>query len=1225
MAPVAGPSSGGLGGRAPTTNMTRTATKSKTNKRIEQERILDRLVEAFLQDTQNSSSSSKSAQKAKAIQAIDKDSWSPADDDEIAAAVQGLALKHSIHLDHELAVALRRCYSQLLISCQRSVRLTAQTRDAHKRRGPDVRSIPDPLLRPDNVADAVRLLLQLSKPADVTARTAANLMLNATQASRAQYLTPEQRKQAEKREWMSILVEEPLEGDDWAEDAMEQDNSDLSDWSLDSDDEYRLRIEHGYDSDKEVRKRRNRLTAVSASIQLSASSTDQFQRRELWTRERQTRSKALVEASDKSVRDPKSGNEMKPTELTEADAVRESLSALAGCSTFLFKQSPSGKISLALSGQSHVLAGLAEQLQVVAAISSTLAALRSFVKDTVLQSIQAVDALTRTPAVEAFAEQLQILLERVSLRLSELDADLAVASMPVRPTAIGADRYATLTQLLEFVLREAASVLLLSRLLLEMGFTTPTDAGMDTPIVGRAFSDRALIDGLQALLGFVHQQNEVAHSEAILADLSICLLAACRPAWKSVCRLIQRGLNFSIIRDHDPLFYDRLVQHMIRHDTSLPTSDSTFWTSGYAVEYTNSDLGAEEGDDGYNPPAFLQSIVQDVVTTAKGVGLLRSLGIDALGEVQPNADLDQVLGLHREETSAILDSIKSGLGGDDSDIEDGSGCNIDVETIARTTPLEAQNRLRQLLFSRTSQKPQFAGQRDATEESSESLPQTPDSQPDAELLLHAGTADRPQRTSHCLLEPNLGRLLREHLSPISAIVRKRLIEVLSSAVTEGGYALQSHLKACHGLFFMQRGAEMTSWSNSLFIDLDRRHGTIRATENHRLNSGFGDALEAHQRRTIEEAWIDPNLVRFSTGDDEPESAAAIRQRTRIRRLADVQVEYEVPWPLTFAFPLGCMRFYQAMFTTLLQARYAQWKLSSTLKLAKPETMHMRKFWALRRQAQWLVRTLIEFLQRDVLLDGSQRLCIALEGTISLDSAIQIHNEALERMAMLCFHRLEQAKVKELLGVAWRLGVEVVSNYEQFIGKSSREEDRQARRKRKERRKKRRDKAKRDGAPLGVIAEEDEEEEEEEEEEEGEDEREEEEREEEAGYAGYGTMARTAIAGAEGEANLGLATEAFDSNAVDASMSVDISASWMESETHKRERFRIECERQRKALHRLVEELKVSIDEQIGRIAAKAAVQAQDAIQADRALQEHDDCREKWQGLLYALAWSDMTY
>ena len=91
------------------------------------------------------------------------------------------------------------------------------------------------------------------------------------------------------------------------------------------------------------------------------------------------------------------------------------------------------------------------------------------------------------------------------------------------------------------------------------------------------------------------------------------------------------------------------------------------------------------------------------------------------------------------------------------------------------------------------------------------------------------------------------------------------------------------------------------------------------------------------------------------------------------------------------------------------------------------------------------------------------------------------------------------------------------------------------------------------------------------------------------------------------------------------MSADISASWMESETHKRERFRIECERQRRALHRLVEELKISIDEQIGRIAGRAATRAQDATRADQALQEHDYLREKWQGLLYALAWSDLTY
>ncbi len=52
--------------------------------------------------------------------------------------------------------------------------------------------------------------------------------------------------------------------------------------------------------------------------------------------------------------------------------------------------------------------------------------------------------------------------------------------------------------------------------------------------------------------------------------------------------------------------------------------------------------------------------------------------------------------------------------------------------------------------------------------------------------------------------------------------------------------------------------------------------------------------------------------------------------------------------------------------------------------------------------------------------------------MSLDNAIQIHTEALERMEMLCFHRIEQAKVKELFSAAWRIGVEVVNNYERLI-------------------------------------------------------------------------------------------------------------------------------------------------------------------------------------------------
>lgn len=1200
MSSVAGPSSGrNSADRAAKANMQRTVSRSKTNKRIEQERIIDHLVTAFLQDS-DQRSSSIAAQKAKAIQVVEKDTWSPSDDDEIAAAVQGLSLKHSIHLDHELSIALRRCYAELLSSCHRSVRLTEQARDAQKRRGLDPRTVSDPMIRPDNVSDAVRLLLQLSKPANVTARTAANLMLNATQANRAQYLTPEQRKQAEKREWLNILVDEPFEGDAWVEEDGEEDGSVLSDWSLDSDDAHRKQLEEGYDSDKEVRKRRNRLTAVLTSIEPTVSSLADFEAQELWTKQRESRSVTLGDAVDRSVRPS--------AVLTETDAVRECLSALMGSSSVLFETDASGKVAIILE-ERQGLAGLSEQLQVVAKLADILAPLRSFVARTIAQSIQAVDAVTRTPAVEAFAEKLQTLLERLALRLSELDADIAAAAMPWPSSIIRADRYATLTQLIEFVQREAASLLLLAQLLRSMGFISSPESEADIPVISRSSSDRALIDGLQALLGFVHQQDQQAHSEVILADLSTCLLAACRPAWKSVCQLIQRGLSFAITRDHDPLFDDRLVQHLVRHDTSLPTSDATFWTHGYVARGASGDSGDDDGDDrGYNPPALLQSIIEDVLTTAKGVGLLRSLGIDALGVVQPNADLDQILGLHNGNLPSDQDGTLDG--GASSDTE--SQLAADELQSAQMTLEDAQSKLRQLLF--TSKAQTVDDEHDERAKATpDVLPQTPLSQPDAELLWSASPSHQAQSASHRLLEPVLGQTLQEHLAPISAIVRKRLTEVLSASASEGGYALQSHLKACHGLFFMQRGAQMTSWTESLFLDLGRRHGVIRALQQHRLNSGFNDALEAHQQISLEQVWIDANLVRLSAEEDELESLAAIRKRTRLRRLADIQVHYEVPWPVTFVFPPSCMRFYQSAFTTLLQARYAQWKLVSTLKQAKPETVHMRKFWSLRRQAQWLVRTLMEFVQRDVVLEGSDRLCADLEGVVSLDGAIQVHTEALERMEMLCFHRAEQAKVKELISLAWRLGVDVANNYEQYIGASSREEDRQARRMRRERRKRRRDKAKREGAPLGAIAEEDEEEEEEDDDEDAENAQEI----EEDGIAGFGeydTLARSAAADVDGRTS-----EIYDSTLADASMSADISASWMESETHKRERFRIECERQRKALSRLVEELKINIDDQIGRVAAKAALQAQDATRADRALQEHDHTREKWQALLYALA------
>lgn len=1215
MAPVAGPSTGSSAERAPRTNLTRVSARSKTNKRIDQETILNHLLGVFMEES-SPSLSSKAAQKARAVHLIDKDSWSPADKDEVAAALHGLSLKHSIHLDYELATALQRCYSQLIVSCERSAQLAEQSRKVEIRRGSRLNVTP-PLIRPDNVSDAVRFLLQLSKPADITARTAANLMLNATHSSRSQYVTAEQRKNAERREWLSILVQEPLQGDAWVVEG--QDDSDLSDWSLDSDDERRLRMEQGYDSDKEPRKQRDRLAAVSASMHPSPSLLQDFQQRKLWSEQRRSRLAALAKAKEKSLHDGALQATNRALQLSEADIVRESLSSLMGSSSMLYSRHSSGQFTIDNSRKDPLTNSLTEQMEAVAYLASTLSILRSFVKATVFQSIHTVDALTRTPAVEAFAEQLQALLENLCSQFSELDADIAAGSTLAHPAVIRTNRYTTLTQLINFSYSKAASVLLLARLLKDMGFISGHGGDTDVSLIPRGSSDRALIDGLQALLAFVHQQDELAHGDMILTDLSTCLLAACRPAWRSVCHLLQRGLSFAIHRDHDLLFDDRLVQHMIRHDASISTSDSAFWTSGYVVNQPSIDEVDNMVNPGYSSPAFLQSIMQDVLTTAKGVGLLRSLGVDALGGVQPDPNLGHVLGLRTTIAQTSLNPLQSLVerGADDPINTEAEAGHEEIVAALCFTPEVATENLRRLLFARGTQ---LAEQTETKTYVEDVLPQTPISRPDTEPLWDVSITRNHRHLSHRLLEPLLGRLLQEHLSPISALVRKRVTEVLLSPVTEGGYALQSHVQACHGLFFMRRGAEMASWLESLFMDLDRRNGMLRATNHHRLHSGFNDALEIHQQSNGGEAWIDVNLVRFYTVNDDMDRAAAIRQRSRIHRLADVKVEYEVPWPLTFVFPTGCMRFYQYIFSTLLQANYAQWKLASTLKLAKPETMHMRKFWSLRRQAQWLVRTLIGFIQSDILFDGSQRILSALEGTRSIDSAIQVHTEALERMELLCFHRLDQAKVKELFSAAWRIGTEVVNNYERFIGTSTQEEDRLARRKRRERRKKRRDKAKREGAPLGAIAEEDEEEEEEDGEE-----QQEEEQEPIGNVRDHDDFERVAVGDMDGEATLFGHTDVSEAISTDASMSADISANWIESETHKRESFRLECERQRKALNRLVEELKVGVDDQIGRIAARSAVQAQDATQADRVLQEHDHARAKWQGLLDALAWSDMGY
>ncbi|PWZ00207.1 hypothetical protein BCV70DRAFT_190098 [Testicularia cyperi] len=1183
----------------------------KTDRRIHQEVILDRLLAATL--PLSISSSSVAAQKRRAIDVILKDSWSPADHDQIEASIQGLSRKHAINLDSSLATALLRCYRELGPSASQAVEAVATFKESLQRRRISTADVTDPLIRPDNVADMVQLLLHLSRPPDVRTRTAATLILSADKSSRPVYLTDEQRQKLQRTEWLTILAEDPLQGEAWQENASDN-YSDLSEWSSDSDSSVSIDTERR----RQAEHRTKHAVAPEQSPQPDPQHTECYLRQQHWTEQSQLRQQTLHTAMNHITLD---ANGRIIGSMSVLEAVRESLSALSGFPSLLFSKVPESSDTFSVrqfapkestDSASDNQESLKMQLLRVAEIATELDRLRAFTHVQLEQGAQNVkDYSSRMPAMEAVAEELHVLLQRLSRWLSEYDSDLAAFGFESSSVSLRCDRSVTMPHLIAEVEQQAESLLLLARMLVDAAFIQTQRPAMPPSSVD--INEKALIDSLQALLSFVRDTRTPSDSRQLLQDLSTCLLAAYAPVWRSVCNLLQHGLDFAIDRQSNPLSGDQLASRMIRHDQQVPTASNTFWRTGYT--WRKEVIDEDDSRDGpsatpVQAPAFLSSIMDDVLVTAKGVGLLRSLGIDALGDLRPTADVATVLGYSESDRENHSDVASA------SESEGGTSTSLHSQSNLMD-PKEARRRLHASLFadSLSSDKEDLGIDRTETGLAS------PASESDVDELGYIpgmqGCASTLAHFDH-LLEPQLSLSLRQHLQPVFTVVRKRLLEALMSQASSGGYSLHVHLIRMSGLYYMQQGTDMSDWCDALFADLQRPNGATRALDFHRLNASFRDAIETNAIKSpTSSIWIDTNLVRLiadpSEGATTPAEAAAMRNRTRLGRLADVQVEYTVPWPANFCVPRICTETYQAVFTLLLQCKYVLWRVASLHKIAKRDTLYLRVFWTLRRQVHWLVRLLIEYVQRDVVATCTDELVDKIERSTSLDALTDVHVETSRTIRRLCFLNRSQGKIRELIDNLLVLGAEMAQGFEQFSGEGGKDDERRARRDRRARRKRRKARARQIRVPLGAIVEEDEDDDEE-----GDDDEDEELDQFTADVEREQSVAVESLAGVVDE----------DASMVDASISYfdtssfDVSASniSMLSPALQRDRLIQNTQRQTKAFNKLLELLKTRIEGQIALLASQTFEQDHNYAATQQVPNPGDvhHLRARWQDLLYAL-------
>ncbi|EPQ26913.1 uncharacterized protein PFL1_05548 [Pseudozyma flocculosa PF-1] len=1197
-------------------------------KRAQQDRLLERLIDTF----HDQPLADRTALKKN----LNGHVWSPADSWEVDRHIDGLSRRHAIDLSYELSTALRRTFRQLKLSAKQSVDLTQKARQLRllrqredqrllenssgsrpsavsrgkRRDDSDDPLLDDPSITPDNVADVVQLLISLSRPANVTTSTYAHLLLDPDRPRKTTYLDPKQKQAVERAEWSRILLEEPLDGDEWRSGS--SDTSHLSDWSEssrgqgtrasisdDDDDRY-----GGVESLGGHRPLDAARAGWAGAAHGSQSSTGDEAGPD-WQLMHDHRARALDEvglhrdqvmvAAARSIE-----------ELPDILLVREAVLAMQGYGGLIFSLASPSEMRIRpslLQASSNGETTKVRQLRTLATAASTLLQLQTF-SGTYASGTTAgppsTDDRRISISLQAFADQVARILERARAFFAVYDSDLAAGLTGNTSSLQVHSRDATLTALLADVDRVTYTLRCLAELLSDLGLLDRLDQGHGID------SDCALLNGLQALLSFdlAGGGDGQSRSVALRRDLSQCFVAMAQPWWRQVCQHIREGVSFGLARSSDgDLIGQADATGLFERDARTSPLDARFWQQGWRVR------GQREDDLGEAIPAFLAPLALELLDGSKSVGLLRALGSDVGVSLQPCEDLLTVLGVR---TGAAADGEP--LGGEEDDNDDDAANSVEAgeEPI---TPVEsiAIRRLGQAESAAIVSAALFKGARAAG--SSNIAGAGPAARLEtfhrqSSTVREAGTRDGDdgEALARALLKPHLGKTLSQHLQPMLTLVRRRLHAALVSSWYEDGCDLFAHLAAIQGFYLMLRGVEMSEWCDLVFDRLDAG-GRLDA---HFLDASFRDAIGSGSLDGADgaNAWIDSGSVRFQVRDTATlRRLGASPQSHGVGLLAGIGVAYQVPWPASFCFTPAAMSAYQDVFTLLLQVQRARKSMAGLLKASHKHQRvpSLRRFWGLRRRIDWLVRVVGEYLIRDVIESSASQLRASMDELITFDSLIECHGRAMERVRYLCFLQPGQATVRGSILEALDLAIDVSRAYATTFDEDAARPDevRQRDRERAQRRRKaRRANGKARRGRAGDVSDDEDDEDE----------------------AGAGAEeAKGGDAGSRGGAAAGVAGGRHggdqSSSSLSSSTLEDTSQSWIDDDVDvgtQRRSFGRRVDSFGETLRQVLVRIKAGVDEQVGRLAFDVAARSREGTTADEAIRAMHEERERFQALLYAL-------
>ncbi|PWN46086.1 hypothetical protein IE81DRAFT_82745 [Ceraceosorus guamensis] len=922
--------------------------------------------------------------------------------------IHGVALRNRIELREEVSDALKACLGALDKSMSQAQHLARQSRalqesrraDRERRLANGLRAedlpaslkgkqklVEDPAITSRNAGEILALLLSLSRvPSENASEYAKDLLQGKTRRSYA-YLDEEHQREAQREEWLRILIEDPLELEHSG--ATDSDDT-LSEWSD-------LSAEGGADGSmlppkatpamKDAVNSRNRIAAAARAD--TESSGAHAQRLRAWQGAAIHQIKSAGQDTPQRhhlgfVRRPfdlgqpdtllalEVGENARIAQLQETHALREILLALQGDSNKLFRcRNNIGEYELVADPAriSHLsLGSWNAALTHFAVICTSLENLRQLSSQ--LQALSgggiAGPSLVTAQSFRSFGGALSEVLGRTNHQFAAYDA--AIAKALVRGAG-EAPPMTTLTELMTKVDCAVATLLELEEIAREVDlFQARSSLELRAPTPFRSVTP--LLDALLAAVRFEVAFSEGRdvklreHAQPDPEELARCFLATASPLWDEARRWIVHGMPMASQPSDEDLSPTARVQRSQRlaatcsffqHDHRLSPTDTTFWTEAWTLGALEQERGVGSSEDAPRsvplPPVFLigKGLAQEILSAGKAVGLLRLLGaaheLPLLASLlQEDSDLERLL---------VLEEVEAP--NEDADA-DGISHDSENETDATRSVGETWSSMAQLSLGKSRLR--------GSHRSNVTFPERARVKPDEQINSTRHQVDAAA-ISRALFGDTISPLLRAEPSPVVTQIADDWLSdarlpdrplKLSGGVAGKQFQLAFILGSEAGVstLLIKRLEPVLTLVrrrlNSVLLQSRLEGGVIDLPAHisvlqklflwrspdmsfwaHLIHLSMARTLPNAQilevsfrEETRAEEWVDTGRVRFKS--------EALRSTGSVRALASISIDYEMPWPLTYMLTPGVIEAYQQMFTLQLQLFRASSCLSELLNL-----------------------------------------------------------------------------------------------------------------------------------------------------------------------------------------------------------------------------------------------------------------------------------------------------